>query len=56
LKFEAHFRHRHDAGVVDNDVEWALPGINDGLDGPEILQIKTQRSNVYRGNPRLCAL
>jgi hypothetical protein len=45
LKFEAlrrlfELRHRHDAGVVDQDVEWALPGIGESLDGPEIRQIK----------------
>jgi hypothetical protein len=27
-------------GVVDQDVEWALPGIGESVDGPEIRQIK----------------
>src|SRR3984893_14982842 len=45
LKFEAlrrlvELRHRHDAGVVDQDVEWSLPGIGESLDGPEIREIK----------------
>jgi hypothetical protein len=45
LKFKAlrrlfEFRHCHDAGVVDQNVEWAFPGISESLDGPEIRQIK----------------
>jgi len=45
LKFEAlrhrlELGHRHDARVVDQNVEWTLAGIGESPDGPEIRQIE----------------